>query len=51
MGSSYFDIENRIIRNTIDCFVEWRYLKTDKHLIQDDASDKTPQNYLTIIRN
>jgi len=27
IGGSYFDIENRIILNTIDCFVEWRYLK------------------------
>jgi len=52
MEGSYFDTENRIIRNTIDCVVEWRYLKKrSKHLIQDGASDRTPQKNLTIIRN
>jgi len=52
MEGSYFDIKNRIIRNTIDWFVEWRDLKK----LGSNTSFKTMQmiehrKHLTFIRS
>jgi len=53
IGGSYFNMENRILRNTrlLGRMMVVPKERRAKHLIPDGVSDKTPQKNLTIIRS